>query len=199
MKNLLLFLLLPILASSCKSTSLAHVESLIFTGPISSNPNPEIISSDNRDWKDSLDLIVVRGKYISGKKHVEIFEGKFTKIYLWKQYYPNGQLREIGNMTKDRLICIGTWKYFSGSGTLDSIVNFDKKLKTPYFDAVKLAKNNGFFIPDIDVNFVEYQAKVYWQFRRWNKQSGRAISETILIGIDDKKILYPKLEEEKFY
>lgn len=195
MKKILIFLFLP---SFCFSQTLKTIskDNIVFKGPISSIQDT-LVSTENRDWKDSLNFIIVRGKYKSGSRHVEILEDKQTKLYYWKQYYPNGKLKEEGVMTKDERICIGSWKFYSDDGSVSKAINYDTLITIAYPKAMEIAKNYDFKMPHIDVDFVTIAGKSYWQIRKWIMKNGDGVSSTILIDTNDGTITKPTEEVER--
>ena len=195
MTKIIFLLLFPLL--SFAQTNKVQRGDFIFKGPIYSNPDPKTISSEIRQWKDSLNFIVVRGKYISGALFVEIFEDKQTKIYDWKQFFPNGQLKEIGTMTKDEIIRIGKWIYYFEDGKIDTIIDYDKMLLVPYLKALDIAGSYNFKMPELDVDLVTVDNKQYWQFRKWLMKNGDGISSTILISSINGSMRKPTEEVEK--
>ncbi|MGO8056326.1 hypothetical protein, partial [Rhizobium leguminosarum] len=78
------------------------------------------------------------------------------------QFYPNGSIKEEGSMTKDELIRIGKWKYYFENGDLKEIINFDSLFNVPYVSAIKIAKKQDFIMPDIDIDVVVVENKIYW-------------------------------------
>lgn len=198
MKNIFLFIVV-ILVWSCKTTKTTSRNDLIYKGPISSNQNLKIVSNENREWKDSLNFIVVRGKYISGSKHLEIIENKLNKLYNWKQFYPNGKVKEIGLITKDNRFCVGKWEYYNENGKIDSIVDFDKKIRVSYFKAIKIASQNGYELPELEVDIEKIETKTFWQIRKWNMKNGSGKSMTLLIDTESGKIRKAEYEETRYY
>jgi hypothetical protein len=198
MKNIFLFIVL-ILVWSCNTTKPTSRRDLIYKGPISSNQNPKLVSNENREWKDSLNFIVIRGKYISGSKHVEIIEDKLTKLYNWKQFHPNGKIKETGLITKDNRFCVGKWEYYNEDGKIDSIVDFDKKVRVSYFNAMKIAYENGYELPESEVDMEKIENKTYWQIRKWNMKNGSGNSTTLLIDFQSGKIRKAENEETKHH
>jgi len=170
---------------------------IVFKGPIYSNQDTVLVSNENREWKDSLNFIIVRGKYKSGSRHVEILEDKQTKIYYWKQFYPNGKLKEEGAMTKDEIICIGSWKFYFDNGNLDKITDYDTLMPIPYRKALEIAKKYNFKMPDMDVDFITIGSESYWQFRIWIMKNGDGISSTILLSTTDGSMIKAKDEVER--
>jgi len=196
MIKLLLFIFLP-LFSLAQTGTITPRDKLIFKGPIYSNPNPKLVSNENREAKDSLGFIVVRGKYISGALHVEIIQDKQAKTYYWKQFYPNGQLKEVGSMTKDEIICFGKWTYYQENGKVDTTIDYDKMLPITYSNALDIANSKGFKMPDLDIDIVTNGNKQYWQIRKWIMKNGDGISSTILINTTDGSLKTPTEEIEK--
>lgn len=198
MKNIFLFIIL-ILIWSCKTTKPTSRWDLIYKGPISSNQNPKLVSNENRESKDSLNFIVVRGKYISGSKYIEILEDKTTKLYHWKQFHPNGKLKEKGLITKDNNFCVGKWVYNNENGKIDSIVDFDKKIKISYFKAIKIANKKGYKLPEFEVDIEKIENKTYWQIKKWNMKNGDGNSITLLIDTESGDVKKPEYEETLHY
>jgi hypothetical protein len=198
MKNLFLCLALFMLWS-CKTTAPVSRWDLIFKGPISSNQNPALVSNENRVTKDSLDFIVIKGKYISGSRHVEILWDKNAKLYYWKQYHPNGKLKEKGILTKENRFCVGKWEYYNENGTIDSIVDFDKKSKISYFKAIKIASEYGYTLPEAEVDIEKIEGRNYWQIRKWNMRNGDGNSITLLIDMESGGIRKDEHEETRHY
>ena len=195
MYKIVILLCLPLL--SFAQTKNVERNDLIFKGPIYTNPDPEIISNAPSQWKDSLNFIVVRRKYVSGTLFSETLEDKLTKIYYWKQFFPNGQLKEAGAMTKDEIICIGKWTYYTQNGKVDTTIDYDKILSIPYIKALNIAKSYDFKMPDLDVDIVTIDNKQYWQFRKWIMKNGDGISSTILVSIMDGQMVRATEEVER--
>ncbi len=193
------FLIFFPIVSFAQTNNITQRDKFIFTGPIYSNPNPKLVSNENREWKDSLGFIVVRGKYISGALHVEIIEDKQTKIYYWKQFYLNGQLKEVGSMTKDEIICFGKWTYYFENGQIDTIIDYDRMLPITYAKALDIANAQGFKMPALDIDIVTIQNKQYWQIRKWIMEYGDGISSTILINTTGGSIEKPTTEVKLHY
>ena len=150
-----MLLFLPYFSFSQTKRSLKN--DIVFKGPIYSNQDTLLVSNENRERKDSLNYIIVRDKYKSGSRHVEILEDKETKIYHWKQFYPNGKLKEEGAMTKDEIICIGNWNFYFDNGNFSKTVNYDKMLPISYSKALEIAKSKGFEMP--------YSTLILWQMQ----------------------------------
>jgi hypothetical protein len=191
-----LFIFFP-LVSFAQKNNVTERDKFIFKGSIYSNPNPKLVSNENREWKDSLEFIIVRGKYISGALQVELIEDKQAKIYYWKQFYPNGQLKEVGSMTRDEVICFGKWIYYLENGKLDTTIDYDKMLPITYSKALNIANSKGFKMPDLDIDIVTNENKQYWQIRKWIMKNGDGISSTILINTSDGSIKIAIEETEK--
>lgn len=196
-KYILLFIVFFIL--SCTTTKQTTRNELIFKGPISSNQNSKLVSNENRSFKDSLNYIIVKGKYISGSKHVEILQDKNTKLYYWKQYYPNGLLKEEGIMTEYNKICVGKWKFYSENGKLDSIKDYDKKLKISYYKALEIAKLSGYEMPELEVDLEKSKGKLQWQFIKWSEKDGSGNANIIFVDTQSGKISKPDYELQRQY
>jgi MORN repeat variant len=184
MIKIMLLTFFPFLCFAQTDTAISR-DKFVFKGPISYNPNPKLISNANREWKDSLNFIVVRGKYISGALFNEILEDKNTKTYYWKQFYENGQLKEVGAMTKDEKLCFGKWTCYFENGKIDTTIDYDKMLLITYPKALEIANSNGFKMPDLDIDIVTNDNRQYWQIRKWIMKNGDGISSTILISTKD--------------
>lgn len=187
-KELLLFIFFIL---SCRAAAQTTRNELIFKGPISSNQNPELVSSENRNSKDSLNYIIITGKYISGSKHVEILQDKNTRLYHWKQFHPNGNLKEEGTMTQHNRICIGKWNTYLENGKLESTTDYDKKLKIPYCKALEIAKSNGYEMPGLEVDLGKNDQKLQWQFTKWNDKGGSGTADIIFVDTDSGKVSKP--------
>ena len=190
------FIFLPFV-SFAQTNTITQRDKFIFKGSIYNNSKFKLVSNENREWKDSLRFIIVRGKYISGALHVEIIEDKPAKIYYWKQFYPNGQLKEIGSMTKDEAICFGKWTFYLENGKIDTTIDYDRMLLITYWKALNIANSRGFKMPDLDIDIVTNENKQYWQIRKWIMKSGDGISSTILINTSDGSLKIPSEEVVK--
>ncbi len=171
----------------------------IFKGPIYNNPGNPLIKNGNREVKDSLHYVVITGKYISGTVFIEIIKDPRSKIYYWKQFFPNGQLKETGAMTKDEIICIGKWTYYQKKKKIDTIIDYDSKLPIPYVRAMVIAQAQGYEMPGLDIDLLRRGDYLYWQVRKWLMRNGDGISSTILINTVDGSITKPAEEVEKHY
>ena len=149
--------------------------------------------------RDSLHFTIVTEKYKSGYRHFEVLEDWLTKLFCWRQFYPNGSMKEEGAMTKDELIRIGKWKFYFDNGDLKEIINFDSLFNVQYVSAIEIAKKQNFIMPDIDIDLVVVENKIYWQIRKWIMKNGDGMSSTILVDIDDGSIIKPTKEVEKHY
>ena len=196
MKKILLLLFFPSFCFSQTSKTTLKKD-IVFKGPISTNQDTALVSNENREWEDSLNFIIVRSKYKSGPRHVEILEDKQTKLYYWKQYYPNGKLKEEGIMTKDERICIGRWKFYTDNGNFDRTINYDTLIAIQYIKAIEIAKKYDFKMPALDIDLVTIGNKSYWQIRKWIMKNGDGISSTILISTTDGNMMKPTEEVER--
>ncbi|WP_028873235.1 hypothetical protein [Psychroserpens burtonensis] len=198
MKNKVL-IIISIIFISCITSKTTLRNELIFKGPISSNPNPEFVSIENRKAKDSLDFTVIKGKYLSGTRHVEILWKNNIKLYYWKRFYPNKKIKEKGTMTADNRICVGQWEFYSKEGKIDSIIDYDKKNKISYFKALEIAKEYDLEMPSLEIDFINKENSSFWQIRKWNMKNGSGTSETILIDSKKGTVQKPDNEVIKYY
>lgn len=134
-----------------------------------------------RVYFDSLHFAVVRRRHNNGKLYIEAISDKRIKVDLWKEFYENGQLKEVGKMTTSNHHHIGEWKYYSYHGNLDSIVDYEKKFPISYYGAIEIARENGFIMPDIEVQQTYSEGRMYWEIHRWSEIQGGRIAETIII------------------
>ena len=143
-------------------------------------------TSGERQYYDSAHFYIIRGKYVSGAKFLDCYQNKLTKLDSWKEYHENGQLKNEGVMTYCNHIYVGTWNYYSSSGELDSVVNYDNKHPISYFKAVEIAGTKGFKMPDMEVTETTYKNKTYWQIARWIENSNHNGQTAEFIFIDNK-------------
>lgn len=167
---------------------------LFLLGTISSFGQDNLRTSGERKYYDSAQYSIILGKYVSGSKFLENYQNKLTKLDTWKEYYENGQLLKEGVMTNSNHIYIGIWKYYSPSGKLDSVINYDKKYPISYFKALEIAGTNGFKMPDMEVTETVYENKLYWNITRWtqNKDGSGESAEYILINKITGEVVKPK-------
>jgi antitoxin component YwqK of YwqJK toxin-antitoxin module len=158
-------------------------------------------TSGDREYLDSANYHIIRGKYISGNKFIEVYENKLTKLDRRKEYYENGQLKEEGIMTNANHIYVGVWKYYSTAGKLDSIIDYDKKYPISYFDALKIAEKKGFKMPDVEVTLQVDSLNTLWQIASWaeNKNHSGQTAESILINTKTGKVTKPKHQLMSIY
>ncbi len=168
-------------------------------------PNYEIKDtlrkSGDREYIDSANFSIIRGKYVSGAKFIEIYQNKLTKLDNCKEYYENGQLKEEGIMTNAHHNYVGVWKYYSTTGKLDSVIDYDKKYSISYFDALKIAEKKGFEMPDMEVTLQVDSLNTFWQIARWTENenhSGQA-AEAILIDTKTGKVTKPEYQLMSIY
>jgi hypothetical protein len=201
MKKILLFLILP---SFCFSqTSKKNIKNeVLFKGPLYIQVYSAVdtlVSQEKREVRDSLHFNIVTEKYNSGHRHFEVLEDRLTKLFFWRQFYPNGSIKEEGTMTKDELIRIGKWKFYFENGDLKQIINFDSLFNVPYLSAIEIAKKQNFIMPDFDIDLVVFENKIYWQIQKWIMKNGDGMSSTILVDTNDGNITKPTEEVEKHH
>lgn len=158
-------------------------------------------TSGDREYIDSANFSIIRGKYISGAKFIDVYENKLTKLDHWKEYYENGQLKEEGIMTNGNHIYVGIWKYYSNSGKVDSIIDHDKKYPISYYSALRIAEKKGFKMPNMEVTLQVDSLNIFWQVARWteNENHGGQTAEVILIDTKTGKVTKPKYQLMSIY
>ncbi len=127
-----------------------------------------------RRWKDDMTPII------------ESITNELTNIDHWKEYHTNGQLKSVGFMTTSVHSYIGEWKYYSDSGKLDSIVDYDKKYKVPFCEFYQIAKDKGLTGKTSQINFDTEQRK--WRIEKWNYGKESASATGIELQVDSMKI-----------
>jgi antitoxin component YwqK of YwqJK toxin-antitoxin module len=158
-------------------------------------------TSGDREYIDSANFHIIRGKYVSGNKFIDVYENKLTKLDNWKEYYENGQLKQEGLMTNGNHIYVGIWKYYSNSGKVDSIIDYDKKYPISYYSALVIAEKKGFKMPDMEVALQVDSLNTSWQIARWteNENHGGQTAEAILIDTKTGKVTKPKYQLISIY
>lgn len=158
-------------------------------------------TSGYREYLDSGNFHIIRGKYVSGNKFIDVYENKLTKLDNWKEYYENGQLKEEGIMTNAHHYYVGIWKYYSTKGKLDSTIDYNKKYPISYFDALKIAEKKGFKMPDMEVTLQVDSLNTFWQIARWaeNEKHSEQTAEAILIDTKTGKVIKPKYQLMSIY
>ena len=147
-------------------------------------PKDTSSSDGEREYIDSANFHIIRGFYVSGAKFIEIYQDRMTRLDHWKEYHENGQLKETGVMTTGNHTHIGIWKYYAASGETDSIIDYDKKYAVPYFDALTIASEKGFNMPDIEVKLRSDGATDFWQIVKWTGNADRSGQTAEVIHID---------------
>lgn len=152
------------------------------------------ITSRDRESFDSANFSIIKRKYASGAKFIESYQNKLTKLEYWKEYYENGKLKEEGTMTNGNHNYVGVWKYFSPTGKLDSIIDYDKKYPISYYSALKIAEQKGFKMPNMEVTLQIEGLSTFWQITRWteNETHTGQTGEAILIDTKSGKVTKPK-------
>jgi hypothetical protein len=99
-------------------------------------------------------------------------------------------LKEEGVMTAINHNCIGIWKFYSKTGKLDSVLDYDKKYRISYFKALEIAAKKNLMLPDIEVTLEKKNATTVWRVLRWKESenhNGQA-SEGIDINAETGRV-----------
>jgi antitoxin component YwqK of YwqJK toxin-antitoxin module len=136
-----------------------------------------------RYYIDSKNYDIFNGFYNNGNTDVEFVRNKNLQVEEENWFYENGQLKECGARLYND-VKIGKWKYYSPTGQLDSLVDYDKKYKIPYSKAVEIAKTNGFILPNCEFHFSAEKNKPYWTILRWTVDQDKRGSTGEGIEID---------------
>jgi antitoxin component YwqK of YwqJK toxin-antitoxin module len=137
-----------------------------------------------RYYINSKNYEVFNSFFKNGMTDVEFVRNKNLQIEEEKWYYENGQIKQAGAKTYPNGIFIGQWKYFSQNGHLDSIADYDKKNKISYIQAIEIAKEQGFTLPECEVDFTAEKAKAFWTILRWTVDQDKRGSTGQGIKID---------------
>lgn len=205
MKTVLIIVILTLTACSNQTDKQTIANPNDSMAQISSTHNYEttdtLRTSGDREYIDSANFHIIRGKYVSGNKFIEVYENKLTKLDNWKEYYENGQLKEEGIMTNGNHIYVGIWKYYSNTGKVDSIIDHNKKYPISYYSALSIAEKKGFKMPDIEVTLQVDSLNTFWQIARWTENENKSGQTAVGILIDTKtgKVTQPKYQLMSIY
>jgi hypothetical protein len=203
MKRILIILILLFTAYSnsavCQTNSSENKITEVDTSSMFPTYKDTLRTSGKRVFVDSADVHIIRGYYVSGAKYLEVYQNHTTKLDYSKKFYENGQLQVEGTMINIDHTYIGIWKYFSSSGNLDSIVDYDKKYPISYQNALSIAEKEGLIMPDLVIRLhyekVSDKGQTYWEVARWRAkedESGIIAVKTILIDVNTGKVIIPE-------
>lgn len=164
--------------------------------------NVESSTSGEREYLDSANYHIIRGWYVSGEKFIEHYQNKETKVDSCKEYYENGVLKKEGLMTTSSHHYIGVWMYYSDQNIIDSIVDYDSNHPISYFEAVDIAKQYSFEMPDIEITKTYSEGKMFWDVTKWiemNDGENHQMGKTILIDSQTGKINIPEYQKYNIY
>lgn len=161
--------------------------SYIVSSTLNNNSSDSLELNDYEEIKDSLNFHIVRSNYVSGAIFSEEYDDNLTKIKYCKEFYNNGQIKKSGRMISHHTACIGTWKYYSINGDLDSIHDFEKQFKISYFDALNIAEKKGYRMPNIEIWLSrDYKSDEFWNVALWNDNNHHSGQTTDVIFINAK-------------
>ena len=117
----------------------------IFTSSDNVIKNGNKIKRTNRCGKltlsfDSLGFQFRRVMEFDGTIQSEFYKNSFINLE-YRRFYNHGILKECGFYTNRKKV--GSWKYFSNSGELDSIVNYEQDRIISFCKFYKIAKSFG--------------------------------------------------------
>ncbi|NOQ76081.1 MAG: hypothetical protein GQ574_29015 [Crocinitomix sp.] len=192
--KILQIIALIMLSNACSETSLSDQESETKSIPEDSimlNDLTEAVGeSGERVQFDSLHFSIIRRKHPNGEPYIERVLNKDNKIDSWKEYYENGRIKRFGLMSSVYHYYIGEWEYYSENGELDSLVNYDNEHSISYYNAIEIAKENGYEMPNMELVQTFTNEIMTWQVNRWttNENGGGRTAETILIDCETGKV-----------
>ena len=147
------------------------------------------------DIIDSFEFAIDKEYYISGIKKSDTYTHKPSEITTRREFYPNGRLKSKETDATYNHIPIGKWEYYSPTGELDSIVDYDAMQNVPFGQALQIAWEYGFqgtdFIPFIDTTTQD--KCLYWVISSFNGEikNSQVVAETILVSQEDGCIAEP--------
>lgn len=145
------------------------------------------------------DTVYYNEAIIEDSLFTESIKDNLINLEEWKDYYENGNLKKKGLMTIGNHIYVGKWEYYSITGELDTIIDFDENYPISYFEAIEIAKENGFVMPGIDIELTEEKSRVYWRINKWlTNELGFNTAETILINTVTGSVTKPNYHIGKY-
>lgn len=135
---------------------------------------------------DSINYQIIRRWKVDMTPIIESISNELTNIDYWKEFHENGQLEAVGFMTTSVHTYIGEWKYYSDSGKLDSIVDYNRKYKVSFCEFYQIAKDRGLIGKTSLINFDSEQRK--WRIEKWNYGEESASAIGIELQVDSMKI-----------
>jgi antitoxin component YwqK of YwqJK toxin-antitoxin module len=135
---------------------------------------------------DSINYKIIRRWENDGTPILESISNKLINIDHWVEYYNNGKIQKIGYLTSTHHKRIGKWQYFSQSGELDSIVNYDIKYKVSFCEFYRISQEKGLTGENSYFDFDERSRK--WQIIKWEYFEDSAIATGIQLQVDSLKI-----------
>ncbi len=113
---------------------------------------------------DTINFEVVIMNYLDGKSIVKSIKNNKTNIAFWNQYQKSGELAEQG-YTLDYLTRIGQWEFYSSTGDLDSIKDYDAERTLSFCKVWEILKNKPEFNSDIEYTY-DYKEGL-WRLKNW--------------------------------
>lgn len=138
-----------------------------------------------RLYIDSLHFNIVKLFYKSDSTKIqyEFYDDFVNDTILNKEYYKNGNLKEIKKYTYIKKIPIRKWIYYNNDGTIRKIVDHSEKHKISFDSAMKIAIKNGIVKPyetelspdSLKWRFLNWKVVEYDSIENETKELGKGI------------------------
>lgn len=138
-----------------------------------------------RLYIDSLHFNIVKLFYKSDSTKIqyEFYDDFVNDTILNKEYYKNGNLKEIKKYTYIKKIPIRKWIYYNNDGTIRKIVDHSEKYKISFDSAMKIAIKNGIVKPyetelspdSLKWRFLNWKVVEYDSIENETKELGKGI------------------------
>lgn len=154
--SLIKLVILTVLITSCKSNNESELKQNLINETDSISDNYEFDFSKYSDYKieihtngfgkveriDSLYYYIMRRYYVedSTKLRYEHYSDHVHDTAIYKEYYKNGNLKEITRKTLRHGIAIKQWYYYNPDGSINKIINHSEDRLTSFEEAFEIAK-----------------------------------------------------------
>ncbi len=147
-----------------------------------------------RQTVDSINYAIIRRWKEDKTPILEHISNEYSSIDSWKAYYEDGKVKEFGFMTTSNHTKIGAWNYFSESGKIDSIINYDEKYKVSFCEFYKIAADKNLTGKTSIIEFDSEKRK--WIIEKWLYNKDAPTATGIELQVDSMKITDFKLSGE---